>query len=329
MSLDQRQLTQALTTYGEGIEMTTSDIDRMQRDLHDRLGRGGRPRRRRIMLAAAVLLLVAGVVGGTLWLRRPTTAPAVPSGPSGWGTQDGVWLLVSQSAQAPDAMASVRAAGTESDFSGAQPLVHPVTPALAWPWRMEGPNYVLDWVDQQGQLCRSTAARHDQGVGRSDFDSATLEGPGCGSATSMPPLSAFRLSPVSEGSIEATRQVLDARSGNTVTAPVTDSVQLVGIWLLAGTGVLLASDEATGAGSDYLLDDDGDIDRNRDAHGQLTAGNDGRITLTSPACADTVLTGAVLRGATAMTELVLSATVAADPCDRFGGRTALTWIRVL
>ena len=95
MSVDEQQLQQALTTYGEGIEMTTSDVDRMQRDLHDRLGRGRRPRRSRIIVAAAaVFLLVAGVVGGTVWLRRaPTTAPAVPSGPSGWGTQDGLWFL--------------------------------------------------------------------------------------------------------------------------------------------------------------------------------------------------------------------------------------------
>jgi hypothetical protein len=337
MSMDTQRLGEALKTYGNGVEMTTSDVDRMQRDLHDRLGQGRGPRRSRIILAAAaVLLLVAGVVGGTVWLRRPdTTAPAVPSGPSGWGTQDGMWFLSaqsgqsSQSGQPPDALASVRAAGTESDFPGAQPLVHPVTPAPAWPWRMEGPNYVLDATDQQGQLCRNTAARHDQGDGRTDFDSATLDGPGCGGATSAPPSGAFRLSPVSEASVEGARQVLDARSGNTVTAPMTDPVQLDGIWLLAGTGVLLASDEADSGGSDYLLDDDGDIDRNPDVRGRLTVGSDGRITLTSSACADTVMANTVLRGATAMTELVLTATVDADPCNRFGGQTALTWIRVL
>lgn len=337
MSVDEQQLQQALTTYGEGIEMTTSDVDRMQRDLHDRLGRRRRPRRSHIIVAAAaVFLLVAGVVGGSAWLRRaPTTAPAVPSGPSGWGTQDGLWFLSSQSGpssqsgQPPDALAAVRAAGTESDFSGAQPLVHPVSPAPAWPWRMEGPNYVLDSTDQQGQLCRSTAPRYDQGDGRTNFDSATLDGPGCGTATSGPPISAIRLSPVSEASVEGARQLLDARSGNSVTAPMTDPVQLDGIWVLAGTGVVLASDEATGGGSDYLLDDDGDIDSAPDVRGQLTVGSDGRITLTSSGCADTVMVNAALRGATAMTELVLTATVAADPCNRFGGRTALTWIRVL
>lgn len=334
MSTDTHRLGEALKTYANGVEMTASDVDRMQHELHDRLGQGRRPRRSRIILAAAaVLLLVAGVVGGTAWLRRPpTTAPAVPSGPSGWGTQDGIWFLTAQSSQSgqfPDALASVRAAGTESDFPGAQPLVHPVTPAPAWPWRMEGPNYVLDGTDQQGQLCRSTAARHDQGVGRTDFDSATLEGPGCGGTTSGPPIGAFRLSPVSEASVEGARQVLDARSGNTVTAPITDPVQLDGIWLLAGTGVLLASDEANNGGSDYLLDDDGNIDTSPDDRGQLTVGSDGRITLASPGCADTVMANTVLRGATAMTDLVLTATVVADPCNRFGGQTALSWIRVL
>ena len=38
MSLDERRLSEALTTYAEGAVMTTSDVDRMQRELHDRIG---------------------------------------------------------------------------------------------------------------------------------------------------------------------------------------------------------------------------------------------------------------------------------------------------
>ena len=65
-----------------------------------------------------------------------------------------------------------------------------------------------------------------------------------------------------------------------------------GCW--QGRALLLASDEATGGGSDYLLDDDGDIDSAPDVRGQLTVGSDGRITLTSSGCADTVMVNAAL-----------------------------------
>ena len=57
--------------------------------------------------------------------------------------------------------------------------------------------------------------------------------------------------------------------------PVIEPVQLNGVWLLRGTGLLLASDEVTNNGADYLLDDDGDIDRAPDAQGRLAVGTDG------------------------------------------------------
>ena len=70
MSVNVRRLAEALSTYAEGVEVTTSDVDRRQRDLHDRIGTGNRAPRRRLILAAAVLVLIVAAAAGTLWLRR-------------------------------------------------------------------------------------------------------------------------------------------------------------------------------------------------------------------------------------------------------------------
>ena len=83
----------------------------------------------------------------------------------------------------------------------------------------------------------------------------------------------------------------------------------------------------TNNGADYLLDDDGDIDRAPDAQGKLAVGADGLVTLTSPACADTKLGHPVLHGTSVRSSLTM--TVEDDPCNRFGGNTVLTWIKVL
>ena len=54
-ALDERRLSEALTTYAEAVVMTNSDVDRMQRGLHHRIGGGNglKPRRRLILAADA------------------------------------------------------------------------------------------------------------------------------------------------------------------------------------------------------------------------------------------------------------------------------------
>lgn len=77
------------------------------------------------------------------------------------------------------------------------------------------------------------------------------------------PTTSTRLSPVSE----AGRRLTD--NGSDLAQPVIDPVQLNRVWLLQDTGLLLAADEVTNNGADYLLDDDGDIDQAPDAKGRL------------------------------------------------------------
>jgi hypothetical protein len=317
MSLDERRLREALTTYAEGAVMTSSDVDRMQAELHDRIGNGNRaPRRRLILAAAAVLLLIVAVAAGTVWLRDP--APTVPADPQGLGVLPAINLTVD--ATGFSNLVAVRPDHTLTSFDNARALVHPVPGIPPVGWRVDGNMMVNDGVDPQGRACRVTGPWRAESDGVVVFDTAVLDGPGC-TGTSLPPATSTRLSPASD----AGRNLPE--TGSDPAVPVSDPVQLNGVWLLRGTGLLLASDEVTDNGADYLLDDDGDIDRAADTQGRLAVGTDGLVTLTSPSCGDTKLGHVVLHGTSVGSSLTM--TVEDDPCHRFGGNTVLTWIRVL
>jgi hypothetical protein len=317
MSPDEQRLSEALTTYAEGAVVTTSDVDRMQRELNHRIGsRNWAPRRRLVLAAAAVLLLIVAAAAGTLWLRRP--APTVPADPQGLGPMPAINLNVD--ATGFSNLIAARPDHTMTGFDTARALIHPVPGGGTLGWRVDGNIMINDAVDSQGRACRATGPWRAESDGLIVYDTAALEGPGC-TNTSLPAATSTRLSPASVAGTKLTE------NGSDITLPVSDPVQLNGVWLLRGTGLLLASDEVTNNGADYLLDDDGDIDRAPDAQGQLAVGTDGLVTLTSPSCGDTKLGHPVLHGTSIRSSLTL--TVEDDPCNRFGGNTVLTWIRVL
>lgn len=325
MSLDQR-IVDSLASYADGVDMTSTDLDRMQHDLHRRLGQPHRPRRRLVLAAAAVLLLVAAVAAGVLWLRRPDTSiPADPG--SGAVPQPGVYLFDNGTARN---VGAIHADGTERDFGAAGTLVNPLLPVPVSQWRMDGDNVVFTGTNEQGQLCRDTVRIHPQPDGRVLFDTSTLAGPGCPAAGSSPPFTATRLSPESE----AGRAI--APSADEPVSPVTAPVQLEGIWLVEGSGIVVGVLENRDRDAEYVLDDGGEVDRTPDARGVLRATADSRLVLTSPGCGDTVLDRANVRGALHQANpsggafgISLTATVTEDPCNRFGARGVVTWIRVL
>ena len=312
MSLDQR-LVDSLTSYADGVDMTSTDLDRMQHDLHRRLGQPHRPRRRLVLAAAAVLVLIAAIVGGAWLLRKPGTA--VPASPQGATPPSSVWQIKDATGVSA---AVVRSDGTETIFNSAKELVRPLLPPIDVRYRVDGQNVVVEGKDRAGQPCRSTFTRQQDMDGRALEGPATLEGPGC-NVTSLPPATETQLSPAS-----AAGQSLVSEGS---TRPVVDTVQLDGMWLLERSGLLLAVAEETNNGADYLLDDDGDIDRTPDARGRLSATADGQITLSSSGCSDTLLTHATSSGD--QTGNSLTATVESDPCNHFNGKTVLTWVKVL
>ena len=326
MSLDQR-LVDSLATYADGVDMTSTDLDRMQDDLQRRLRRPNRSGRRIVLAVAAALVLLAAVAAGALWLRQPDTSVPADLG-SGAAPQPGTYLLENDSGGR--AVSGIHADGTERDFNAAGDLVAPIVPVPASPWRMDGDTFVFDGQDEQGQPCRNTARIHPQPDGRVINDTGTLTGPGCPAGGSSPPFTATRLSPESEAGHAITP------SGGEPVSPVTAPVQLEGIWLVEGSGIVVAVVEHRDPDAQYVLDDGGEVDRNPDARGVVRARADGRVVLTSPGCGDTVLDRANVRGTLQPANakggafgISMTATVSDDPCNRFGGRGVVTWIRVL
>jgi hypothetical protein len=327
MSLTESRLHEALGRYADAVVVTPSDVERMQRTLDERLAQRHRPRRTRVVIAAvaATVLVLIAITIGAVWLRR---GPApVPASPQGVAPVPGVYLVHDGADQN---LAVLHADGTETDYVAAHDLVHPVVPSVNM-WHMEGDAYTLDVSDEKGQLCRGRSRMHPQPDGRILLDVWTLNGPGCGGRTSSPAISITRLSPASEAG-----QALTPSTEEPV-LPVTDPVQLDGIWLVEGSGILLAARENIGAGSDYLIDATGNLDRAADANkGTLTMAGSGRVVLAASGCGDTVLDHVNVRGTSvpanrlgASTGLSVTATVTADPCNRFGGRSVVTWIRIL
>lgn len=312
MSVDEQRISEALNQYAEGVVMTTSDTDRMQRDLQSRLTRRRRRPGRLLVAAVVVLLVAAAVTGGLLWLRRPD--PTVPVTPTPSGSLTGLWQ---DQNPANTNLIAIHADNTITEYISAQDVVEHL-PNQPFSITYDSHRVQFDFTDSQGRPCRSVLAILAQSDGYLSQGAQTLTGPGCPAPT-LPESTLVRLSPVSP----ATKDLIGTTQGPG--QPVTDTVQINGVWLLEGTGVVLAVDEKA-LPSAYLLDDDGDIDTAPDAQGPITVQPDASITLKSSGC-DTTLGRAEVRGTG--TALSFTATVTADPCGRFAGHDVLTWVRVL
>lgn len=313
MTLDERQVTEALARYAETVITSPQDVDRMQHDLRRNLDqsrrRGGRPP----LAVAAVLMLIAVIVGGAWWRHRPP-AP-VPATPSPVEPLTGLWKFTNPETKT---LFVVRADNTFRVNPNARALVRHLAaePATV---TTDGQLILVDSTDAQGQACRATQAVVSHSDGFVAEGPQTLTGPGC---TSPSPYESTitRLSPASP----ATRDLPAAPEGPAM--PVTDAVQLNGVWLLQGTGLVLVADETAGPAA-YLMDKNGDIDAAPDAQGAVSVGADGRLVLGNGGCGDSTLGRAELRGQGA--DQTLIATVVADPCTWFDGHATLVWIKVL
>lgn len=312
MSPDGTRVTRELTRYAEGVDVSTAQVERMYRELRDRLSRRRRSAARVAVAAAAVLVLVAGGLGGLWWLRRPGPLPADTDV---LGTLP---ALILQQDQDGRVLIVVHADGTLFDFSFPRRLVQ-MTPETPRRWYQVGADFVTVETLPDGLTCRATARRHDATGGRAVLDPAVLVGAGCSRSTA-PPITLTRLSPVSTAADRLTP------TDEGTPEPVRDPVQTTGVWLLEGTGLLLAVSLQVGPGDDYVLGEGAGIDRTPAARGTLAAGPDGRLTLADATCADTVVDSVTLHRSVPDR---LTARVAADPCNRFAGRSSLTWIRLL
>jgi hypothetical protein len=317
MSTVERQIAERLSRYTEGVPVTSTDLDRMQRNVRRRLERPHRPRGRLLVVAAAALLVVAVVIGGAWWVRRsPAPVPAVPQ-PT--GAFPGLWKFTNANTST---LFVIKAGGTPTEYTvieylDGQALVRHLT---AGPGRVtnDGQRIRVYFTNGQGQPCQTEQSIVSQSDGFIAQGQQTLTGPGCDAMT-QPESTLVRLSPTSA----ATRD-LPASAGEPAMA-VTDPVQLDGVWLLQGTGLVLAVDERSGPAA-YLMDDDGDIDSAPDARGAVSIKPGGEVILANAGCGDSTMGRAEVRGQGSLQ--TLTATVVADPCRLFDGRGPLVWIRV-
>jgi hypothetical protein len=313
MTLKEQQLTEALTSYAEAVRMSANDLDRMQDDVRRRLDPPRRPRERLIVAAVATLVLIAVLVGGAWWLRRP--ADPLPVSPQSVGSLTGLWKY---SDPVTRTLFVVRADNTGRDYPNARALVRHLT-GDPFTVTNDGQHVMVDGTDGQGRACRSVQAIVSQSDGFLAQGPPTLTGPGC-SSPSPYGSTLTRLSPASA----ATRDLPATTEGPAM--PVTDAVQLDGVWRLQGTGLVLAADETVGPAA-YLLDENGDIDAAPDGQGALTVRDDGQIILSSEGCGETTLGRAEIRGQA--DDQTLTATVLTDPCTWFDGHPTLVWTKVL
>lgn len=315
MTVNVRRLGEALTSYADGLEVTTFDLVEKQHELQARVTNGPRRRRRPVLLAAAVIvLLAAAAAAGMLWRQREDTT--VPASPPRAGSLTGLWRY---SDQPGGTLFEVGSDGTLTEHGtvttllrGAGDQQHRISD--------DGQRIVVVSTDpgdppgREGRTCRSQPilARTD---GQFALGPATVNEAGCLDSTGAD-ATLTRISPDPHDLSLATE-------GPVVT--VTDPVQLDGLWVLQGTSMVFAVDEIGGPAV-YLLDRDGDLQPAPDASGSLTVSPDGVIVLAGRGCADTILRRAEVQGSGV--GQVLTAVVDTDPCSRFPGHHAQIWTRV-
>ena len=334
MSVDERQVRVGFTAYVRGLGMTSSDVERMHRELQVRLGEGrpsrrpggrpgGPPSRRRQWVAAVAALAVAAGVAGALWVRRPDPPPPPAAEPTLAEQLVGVWHGVGD----PRLVTVFHADGTELSFTDPEGLLQPATDKLppefigsATRYRVQGNTLVLTTADATGQPCDFTFTGRGQGDGQVELTPGGQVGPGCVAGATLSPSTIVRISPASPAGL-----AYSVAADSTLT-PVSTTNPLHGTWLLKGTGVILAVG-ATGsaAGVDYRIDHKGTIDVAADNSGTLTVPRGGQVVLKSHnpgSCADTLLTS------TDAGDYSFDATVVADPCNLFAGQASLHWLRI-
>lgn len=331
MTVDERQVRDALRVSVTALGMTSRDVERMQKDLQGRLGQGqlsprrrGRLSRRRPWVAAVAALAVAAAVVGALWVRRPQPPPPqLTTGVPLAAEIVGVWHSNSSLSMV------FHADSTARFFTVAEGVLFPPGTYQTGPgevisekarFRVSGDTLVMSMQDATARSCEYTFTATRLGDGRVDLTPVSQIGPGCVTDALSSPFTMVRISPASPAGLD-----LSVAADSELT-PVTGTNPLYGVWLLKGTGTLLAVDSTgVSAAVPYRIDHNGTIDTAPDDSGGLTVPAAGQVVLKGIApttCGDTTLKS-VSAG-----DYSFTATVVTDPCNRFGGQPSLLWLRI-
>jgi hypothetical protein len=98
MNTIERRVSEQLRAYGEGLDMTTQDIDRLERELEQKQHVARADRRSNVWQMAVAACAVTGVVLGALALRNDAEPPKTPGGPPALTLTDlaGTWRVDEQ-----------------------------------------------------------------------------------------------------------------------------------------------------------------------------------------------------------------------------------------
>ena len=235
----ERKVADLLRGYGEGLEMTTQDINRLEEELEQkRAGQRAahKQRRNRIFQAAVAACAVTGVVLGALALRdRPAPEPSGPPPPVTttqlegiWRVDDGsgwLWRFTSDGKLIQSRKPSLLTDPVPVDA----PAVRPAPGGFVVQGPTDDPKCVGTWtasISAEGRLVAQEPAETAACPG----DNKVVDPPG-------DPWRLTRVSPVSVAGSTAT-SAFNAIEPTAVTLENQD-LYLAGTWLLRGTGTVL------------------------------------------------------------------------------------------
>ena len=236
MNTLERRITDALRAYGEGLDMTAKDIDRLEQELEPRQEAHRQQRRNRIWQAAVAACAVTGVVLGALALRGDPEPPKVPTGPPAQTTKglEGIWLLNDGSGYLWTFSVDGKLRYTNQPYD---PLVHTDSsgePAFTYRYTPDG--FILDGSGD----CDDVFAATISADGRLRATVMGTTGSGCPSEAprdpSEPP-EVYEFTRISPKSVAGAQlPVPDTTAGESL---VNRLDNLVGTWLFPGSGTLL------------------------------------------------------------------------------------------
>lgn len=256
MTLQDRDLERAIASLADEVVLEAADVDAAFTDFTDRSARASRRRRGQRLAAAcaAAALLLGGATAYWAVAERGThhRPPPVPAAtPSVISPEEmvGVWTGLG--------LWTFYADGTGGYSNNANTLETP------FHYTLKGNKLGVRDATGCDFSFRLTGYRQSR-----QLTGDVLEF--CGNTA--PPVSLVRLSPASPAGTEIP---MFSMTGAT---PVRRVAQVGGVWIMPGTGMLLAIDGSRGT---YALDDRGNLARNPRDSGTVTVSSDGTVTLTS------------------------------------------------
>ncbi|WP_270889801.1 hypothetical protein [Pedococcus sp. 5OH_020] len=289
MTVHEHDIERALALMADDVPVTQGDVDRAFAALERKYVRAARRRRGERLVAAcaaAVLLIVGGAAGFRALGDRDRGRPE-PAGPPttsrtsviSAGEMVGAWLM-------------------HADWLSPEPV--------KWTFNADGSGGYTDSANtpdvpfQYSLSARSLGARDATGCNFSYHLTGYTQGTLTASVNDHcrntgPGISLVRLSPASPAGMAI---AMPSMAG---AGPARRIGQVAGVWLMPGTGMMLAIEARDAAHATYRLDDQGRLDRGPRDSGVATMAPDGTLTLDSSGAPPSGCTAAqgtriVLRG---------------------------------